>query len=535
MEAISKGDHLDSILVPFGIHNGFGLPQLPCHKIFHRNKREVSTTNADDSIGIQKLNALLDPNDKVAKQEKIEKEKQKYNFNFGSMDIKKSYKSLFEVLWYSQLPCYDIKDITSSTKDQMSVIKRCFWKGKDVNCSSIFQKRPTDRGMCCSFNAREADKIFRNTIYGNMVSSMQNQDALYSIDDTSLPDGYNSKSQAGQQKGLQLVLDAHADKVSSGTIPEDYRGFISIVDGNENYPLTQRKGILVRPGRMNNVAMSAYQVIADENVRLVDPIKRNCYFNNENPLDMHQNYTYTNCILECAIDVVRNDMLDETGQTCTPWFYPSIDEYATDICDPWKNKKFLKLVAEVPSEKCSHCLSDCEVTNYEARISTAFLRMCDHTNIGSSSMCNMQDITMNPPMWSNLVTNEYKVAKGDVPEFARPSPKRLSNIRPYVQRPGQKETLAFKNAHDTIPTYDAFEKDIGVINVFFKEKKIIKYVTENRMSFFDFLSQIGGSLGLVMGISIISLCEIIYWFTFRLLANLGKTYLPSFHRPLKTS
>ena len=103
-----------------------------------------------------------------------------------------------------------------------------------------------------------------------------------------LPDGYDSKSQAGQQKGLILVLDAHGDKVSSGTIPEDYRGFISIVDGNENYPLTERKGFLVRPGRMNNVAMSAYQVIADENVRHVDPSKRNCYFRDENPLDMHQ-------------------------------------------------------------------------------------------------------------------------------------------------------------------------------------------------------------------------------------------------------
>lgn len=535
MDAIITGDHFDSIEIPFGSRNALGLPQLPCHNIFHRSKRDFSTTQAplktdlftdkDEPIGIQKLSAMLDPNDKVSRHELVEEEKRKYRENFGSIDIKKSYENLFEVLWYSQLPCYDIKDITSSVKDQMSVIKRCFWKGMDVNCSAIFQKRPTDRGMCCSFNARRADEVFRNTTYGNMVSLMQKQDALYSIDDNSLPDGYDSKSQAGQQKGLQLILDAHGDKVSSGTIPENYRGFISIVDGNENYPLTQRKGFLIRPGRSNNVAMSAYQVISDENVRNVDPAKRNCYFTDENPLDMHQNYTYINCILECAIKVVRDDMLKETGKACTPWFYPSIDDHVTNMCDPWEDKKFLNLVAEVPSEKCSHCLSDCTVTNYDARISTAAFRMCDHTNIGSSSMCNMQDLTMNPPIWANLVTKEYEVAKGKdkVPEFAQPSSKRQSNIRPYVRRPEQLETLAFKKSHDSVPTYDAFEKDIGIVNFYFEKSTILQYKRSSRLTLVDMISQIGGLLGVAMGISLISVVEFAYWITIRLFRNINET------------
>ena len=66
------------------------------------------------------------------------------------------------------------------------------------------------------------------------------------------------------------------------------------------------------------------------------------------------------------------------------------------------------------------------------------------------------------------------------------------------------------------PTYDAFKDDIGILNIFFSENKILKYVTKNRMSDLDFLSQIGGSLGLAMGISIISVIEIIYWFAFRI-------------------
>ena len=70
------------------------------------------------------------------------------------------------------------------------------------------------------------------------------------------------------------------------------------------------------------------------------------------------------------------------------------------------------------------------------------------------------------------------------------------------------------------PTYDAFEKDIGILNIFFGDEKISKYVTENRMSSYGFISQIGGSLGFVMGVSLISLIEIIYWFIVRLFQKL---------------
>ena len=70
------------------------------------------------------------------------------------------------------------------------------------------------------------------------------------------------------------------------------------------------------------------------------------------------------------------------------------------------------------------------------------------------------------------------------------------------------------------PTYDAFEKDIGMINIFFEKSHITRYVRANRMSTFDFVAQIGGSLGLFMGISLISIVEIIYWLLLRFFGKL---------------
>ena len=466
---------------------------------------------------------LLDPKANLSNRELAQKERRKYEDHFGLLDIRKSYKNLFEILWYSQLPCYDVEGITSTTKDQMSVIKRCFWKGKEVNCSSVFQKRPTDRGMCCSFNAMRADEMFRETTYRNMVSSMQALDETYSIDDNSLPDGYDSKSQAGQKKGLQLILDAHSDRVSSGTVPDSFKGFVGIVDGNENFPLTHKDGFLVRPGRTNNVAISAYQVVADDNVRNIKPDKRMCYFANEHPLEMHQNYTYTNCILECAVSVARDKLLEETGLECTPWFYPSSDEHVADLCDPWNTQKFIKLLVEVSNHKCAYCLSDCTGTSYKASISTAAFRLCDHTNLGTSPMCNLQDLTMNPPIWSQAVVNEYKVAKGHVPRFAAPNEKRQSNIRPYVYTEAQREALTLKNAHDKSPTYDAFQNDIAMANFYFEKSTILQYKRSQRLTLVGMISQIGGLLGVAMGVSFISMVEIVYWMTIRFFRNIEST------------
>jgi hypothetical protein len=34
------------------------------------------------------------------------------------MDMEKSYWALFELLWYSQMPCYDVMDVTSTKKNE---------------------------------------------------------------------------------------------------------------------------------------------------------------------------------------------------------------------------------------------------------------------------------------------------------------------------------------------------------------------------------------------------------------------------------
>ena len=131
----------------------------------------------NETQGIKTLDLTLDPLKEEQRANDVKKAKDDYDKEFGSMKkTREAISNLFEILWYSQLPCFDVKNITSQTKDEISLMKRCYWKEREISCSSIFRTRPTDRGMCCSFNMKKADDIFKESQYGEMINKMQKQD-----------------------------------------------------------------------------------------------------------------------------------------------------------------------------------------------------------------------------------------------------------------------------------------------------------------------------------------------------------------------
>lgn len=135
--------------------------------------------------GVKTLNTMLDPNLATERAQQVETAKVQYFENFEEMNISRAYDKLFELLWYTRLPCFDVKGITSKQKDESSMIKRCYWRGKMVDCGQIFVARPTDRGMCCAFNFDNAEKAFKETMYTKALASHQIKDRSLRFDDTS--------------------------------------------------------------------------------------------------------------------------------------------------------------------------------------------------------------------------------------------------------------------------------------------------------------------------------------------------------------
>ena len=90
------------------------------------------------------------------------------------------------------------------------------------------------------------------------------------------------------------------------------------------------------------------------------------------------------------------------------------------------------------------------------------------------------------------------------------------------------------------PEYNAFERDIAVVNLFFPDSTVFgqyiifkstnthtlsckslctEFERSPKMTWFDFISSFGGFCGLCLGISFVSVVEIFYWFSIRLCRN----------------
>lgn len=252
-------------------------------------------------LNIQKLDTSLDPNKDAERKLLALQAVETYNRRFGEMDTEKSYSSFFELLWYSQMPCVDIRGLTSEFKDELSLIKKCFWKEKEVSCSAIFQKRPTDRGMCCSFNMKKAEHVFKTGKYKNAISSGQSKDSENGFDSSRTPDWYERNNEpmpeVGIEKGLTLLVDAHSDRIASGSISDNFHGFPILVDDTDKFPYVGRGGKVARPGFQNNIEVKAIRLEALNEIRRHHPEYRKCYFHDEQDLELHQNYSQSSCIL----------------------------------------------------------------------------------------------------------------------------------------------------------------------------------------------------------------------------------------------
>ena len=151
------------------------------------NALTVCRTDPVVPTGIKTLNLMLDPSKISERNKTVEDAKTNWNTKFGNLNFAEAYEKLFELLWYSRLPCFDVKNVTSKQRDEMSIIKRCYWRSQLVDCATIFVARSTDRGMCCAFNVGNANEIYKSTKFRSYTERMQKKTKAESFSD--VPEG----------------------------------------------------------------------------------------------------------------------------------------------------------------------------------------------------------------------------------------------------------------------------------------------------------------------------------------------------------
>ena len=119
----------------------------------------------------------------------------------------------------------------------------CEVAGTTTNCSNLFTRVPTDSGMCCALNWRNALKASE---YRNLVEGMQDSTASQTI-----------LSQSGRSGGLRLVLDLHSNRVSFGTLDQDFNAFNVFVGQPEEFPVVRERSFKLPPGQEHFVEFKA--------------------------------------------------------------------------------------------------------------------------------------------------------------------------------------------------------------------------------------------------------------------------------------
>ena len=112
------------------------------------------------------IDIFVNPNKDEAKNYIINFQKNKAEHFFQEVKMAALFPALFELLWYSSLPCTKVLNIT----DQY-MLKSCEIAGQQVNCAEYFTKIPTGVGMCCALNV---EKSLKDSKLTHLIESMRN-------------------------------------------------------------------------------------------------------------------------------------------------------------------------------------------------------------------------------------------------------------------------------------------------------------------------------------------------------------------------
>jgi len=241
------------------------------------------------------------------------------------------------------------------------------------------------------------------------------------------------------------------------------------------------------------------KIDADDSMRQLNVEERNCIFYDESTgLKIYKNYTYENCIFECSL-------LEANAQyNCTPWYFPTTDENIK-ICNPWETRGYITFLNRVKSENCSKCLPECTNTIYQPSVVTIPFRQCDASNMEMSLFCKISEY------WDAPFPKAYISQFDEI----RATPYRYNkNIRTYGAYE-QRDSNIFKK---TAETYDAFDVDIAIVDIYFQKSSVIQMGRQSKMNWVDYLSNVGGLMGLVLGMGFVSFIEI-FWLGLRLIAR----------------
>ncbi|XP_075167592.1 pickpocket protein 28-like [Haematobia irritans] len=344
----------------------------------------------------------------------------------------------------------------------------CKWFGNDAPCDEIFSRVYTDEGICYTFNSFNAKDMYRDVVVRSKHESNQTQ-AKWSLEE-----GYEVGSNlntyparvlsAGSAVGLSLFLEnfmEEADYTCNGPT----QGFKVLLHSPDDVPSVSKHFLRITMDKEVMIAVKPNMITTTPNLAAYDPAKRLCYLNKDRQLRFYKTYSQNNCEREC----LTNFTLSQCG--CVAFSMPRTKDMP--VCGEDKlycyKKAYSQLLmkqfndGQVPDEPVDdcNCMPGCTSLEYDIEISEGYFDL----------------------------VNTFK-------------------------------------AFDIVSDDNDFRSNhkMSKLLIYFKENQFITSKRSELYGITELLANFGGVFGLFMGISILSIVELIYHFTLRLWSNISHTY-----------
>ncbi|XP_050514398.1 pickpocket protein 28-like [Diabrotica virgifera virgifera] len=390
------------------------------------------------------------------------------------------YMSLVcDLVGYIKLPDSDYVDeniysVLSSLNSDYPLFE-CYYMNKRYNCKDIFVPIYTDEGICYSFNILDRSEVFKDIVQHNLDSHQTSQ---YSDNQWSIEKGY------AEDAGLEAYPRRALLSGISNALTVRFVTMFNVVDKSGKSGFQGFKVSLHLPSRIprpsqeyfripdNQAVMAAVSpnmIKTSDSLTNYDVRKRKCHFSYERNLKFFRVYTLLNCKMEC----LTNFTLQYCG--CVGFYMPR--ENSTKICGLAKHA----------------CMKKAESI-------LQLLNLRQLRNLDEAKAKELDQIKMDCnclPMCSDLS---------------------------YNTESSQCEWDWISALFAPIENITDLPLDTSIITssqlvVFFKRSDFIFSERNELYGPLDFLANFGGLLGLFTGFSLLSLMEIVYFLSLRIVFN----------------
>ena len=406
-----------------------------------------------------------------------------YNFLYKLSELDTATEELFKLKY--------VKTILSQYKiGQM--ISYFDWSGPQVFHAFGGSDFRTDMGSC------------------DWVSGFVFREEPWSLDFGEIQPG----SYPGEANGLKLILDAEV--FDNGQSRSEALGFKIAVLHYLDIAIMDQTGINIDIGKYTQLAVSARIIKTSADARRrFSPEVRGCYFEDEISMidcnmDVGCRYEMTNCLYQATLDQVKR----RCKCTAAPYtIEPNICQGEALTCMHQVNKEMGKWteVSDMLTNSSRTCFSACDTTSYSKVIVGSSTFPNPATFIYTKESCIIARklvSTCSDPRKESLIA-WYPTLCQQI-EWIKDNNAFCSNEKWDVNHlRSNLSAFNFTNFAEVLTKYTS--ENVAMVKIFMREPFAEVLLRSVETSEIDFISSVGGLLGLCMGFSFVTLAEIFYY------------------------